>query len=500
MQATDIKQDKLTNSLSADGWRADLGQLATLAGPIVLSTAAETMLSFTDFAIVSQLGSAAQAAVQTGTMVFMSIYAPLLGIMLCVTTVVSQSFGAKRLADCSAYAWQGIWLSLLIGGLAILLLPLLPPFFALFGHAQDVFEMEVTYTRLRIWSLGAAGACLALGNFFNGIHQPVQNTISVLVTIVLNALLSYGLVFGRWGLPEMGIAGAAWGTIISTIFRVGWLLVAMCSSRQTTQFQPLQTIRWNTDKVVRLVRVGFPSGVGLMLDISAWALFMTWIIGQFGTAHMAATATAWRYTELSFMPGIGIGFAVSTLVGKSIGEGRFDLAYRRTRLGVIVTTLYMGSLGVVFLLFGRELMDLFSDDPEVIAIGAQLLIFAAVFQLSDAACVTYSNALRGAGDTRYLMFVGTTLIWSITVGGSLLTIRLWPQLGSAGPWACATLFVIVLGFALWRRWRSGAWEKIDVIGREPAPVEENPPAIAAQVAMMDPVVGEDPAEAPQQVA
>ncbi len=479
------------SDLPAASWGADLALLLRLAGPIVLTTAAETMLSFVDFVIASQVGPTAQAAVQSGTLVFMAIYGGLLGVMLCVTTVVSQSFGADRPRDCSAYAWQGVWLSLIYGGLALLAWPAIPALYGFLDHEPLVQAMEVDYTRVRLLSLWAAGASLAVGNYFAGIQQPGRNTITVVGANVVNGVLSWGLVFGRWGLPEMGVVGIAWGSAIATVLRLAWLLGLMCLGRSTQRFAPRATIRWDADKMRRLLAIGWASGVTLWLDIAAWAFFLTYIIGQFGTEHLAASATCWRFTELSFMPALGIGFAVCTLVGNSIGEGRPDLARRRTTLGALVAMLYMGGLGVVFLVAGRQLMSLFSGHEAVIAIGAQLLVFAALFQLFDAAALTYSNALRGAGDTVWPMVVGVLLIWTVLVGGSTWVVRAHPEFGSAGAWAFAALFVISLGTALWWRWRGGRWETIDVIGRgAPAEAVRATAMVDAEVAVMDPAVAE----------
>jgi MATE family multidrug resistance protein len=200
---------------------------------------------------VSLLGPEAQAAVQPGTMAFFSVYSLLLGLMLCVTTVVSQSLGARRLNDCSVYAWQGVWASLIFGTVALAAWPLIPGFFALFGHAPAVQAMEVEYTRIRLLGLGAAGACLALGNFFNGVQRPGRNTISVIIANVVHIPLSYALVVGAWGFPAMGIGGAAWGSVVATIARLAYLVVAMCFGRATQPFAPRSGLRWDTEKMRR---------------------------------------------------------------------------------------------------------------------------------------------------------------------------------------------------------------------------------------------------------
>jgi len=453
---------------SRDTWTTDLRLVLVIAAPNVASSVAQTLLSLVDYAIVSQLGKEAQAAVSTGGMVFFTIFAMLLGMMVCVTTVVSQSLGVKRYRDCSAYAWQGIWFSLLFGVGVMALWPIMPGFYDWLGHDSAVQTMEVSYTRIRLWSLGAAGASVALGHFFNGIHKPLQNAISVVFANILNGLLSYALVFGKWGFPEMGADGAAWGTVVASIVRLFWLMALMYYGREVALFDARHTWHVDWEKMRRLVRIGWPAGVSFVMDIAAWAAFLAGIIGKFGTEHLAATATCWRYTELSFMPAIGIAMAVSTTVGKAIGENRIDLARRRATIGTILNMGCMGTMALLFVLFRHYLIYVFSKEGEVISIGAELMIFVAMFQLFDAIAITYGNALRGAGDTLWPAVVGGIQSWGIMIGGGWLIALHRPDLGSKGPWIFCTLYVIIIGITLWIRWHRGKWEHLDVIGRKEA--------------------------------
>ena len=445
--------------------RDDLRDLFRLAVPSVTSALSETLLNFVDFAIVSFLGAQAQAAVTSGSMVFFCAFSFLLGMMICVTTMVSQSLGAGRPRDCAVYAWQAIFLCLLFGLGGILAWPVIPHLFAAIGHEPAVQAMEVDFTRIRLCALAFAGMAMALGNFFNGIHQPRINAQTVVVCVLLNAGLSYILVLGKCGLPAMGVTGAALGTLIASGVRVSWLLAAMCWARSTAVFEARKALALDWDKLGRLTRVGWPSGMAFALDIAAWTILFVLIVGGFGTKPLAAMATCWRYIELSFMPAVGIGIAVSTMVGRSIGQGRFDLARRRAGVGVMVNLAYMGTMALIFLFFGRTLMGWFSHDAEVIAIGARLLVLAAIFQAFDALAITYGDALRGAGDTTWLAITTGTASWTLTVGGASLIAHFRPEWGAVGPFASATLFVIVVGIACSLRWRGGAWERLDVIGR-----------------------------------
>jgi multidrug resistance protein, MATE family len=468
----DAAAGRVDPALLGQSWRNDLLVLLALAVPNVASTVAQTLMSFTDFVIVSRMSAAsqAQAAVSSASLMFITLLALPMGTMTCVTTMVSQSLGAGRQRDCATYAWQGIWMSLLFGAGALLLWPLVPSLYQLFGHEPAVCSMEVNYTHIRLLSLGIAGATIALDNFFNGIHRPAINTVSVILSVVVNAVLAYAWVLGKLGFPAMGVAGAAWATVVATLLRAVFQISAMCFGKTASKFEPLKAWRWDREKMVRLCWVGWPAGAAFLTDIAAWTVFQLAIIGHFGTTDMAATGSVFRYLEVSFMPAVGIGMAVSTAVGKAIGQGHPRLARRITWIGTAINVAYMSLMAFLFITCGGVFMRFISTDPVVIQLGTRLFIYAAVFQFFDAIAITHSCALRGAGDTMWSSVVGAAEVWIILIGGGALVARLRPDLGSAGPWGFAAAFVICIGITLYLRWWWGRWETLDVIGRtEPIP-------------------------------
>jgi multidrug resistance protein, MATE family len=468
----------------APTWNQDLKLLLVLAAPNVATMLAESTLNMVDFWIASRLGSAAQAAVLSAILVFMSIFGLLMGTMACVSTVVGQSYGAQRPRDCSAYAWQGIWLSLLFGFACLALWPLMPSLYRLIGHAPDVQALEVSYTRVRLLVLGVAGANMAIAEYFNGIQRPRVNTVSVIGANVVNALLGFGLTFGLCGLPKLGFVGIAVGTLIATLVRAAWLLGALCTGRSQSEFHARKTWRLQLEKMQRLIQVGWPAGVQFVLDIAAWTAFLAWIIGKYGTTHLAASNTCARLTELSFMPAVGIGFTICAMVGQSVGEGRPAIARRRARIGVLINMGYMGLMAIVFIVFGRPLIGFFSQEEAVIAMGAGVLALAALYQMFDAVAISYSLALRGAGDTLFPAVACATLSWGIMVGGGLLMAERYRHLGIRAPWSFAAAYVIVIGLVLWMRWRIGRWERLDAIGRLG-------PGAGGRTLSMDPLVGRE---------
>lgn len=177
--------------------------------------------------------------------------------------------------------------------------------------------------------------------------------------------------------------------------------------------------------------------------------------------------------HFSFMPAVGIGIALNSLVGHSIGEGKNALALLQTRACMVATGVYMGLIGLIFLLARYFLMEIISagpgglpSDPIVVQIGAGILIWAAVFQIFDAAAITYMSALRGAGDTTIPAVFSVVNCWIVFVGGGWYLSRWFPEWGVHSLWMMCTLYIILYGLFLWWRWSYGPWRQIRLFDKD----------------------------------
>jgi len=456
----------------------DLRAVLSMSAPIVVATISRTTMSFVDFAMVSRLGTEAQAAVGTASIMLFVAISGGIGVMSCVSTFASQALGRGRLEECSAYAWQAVFLSSLFGGGLVLLWPAVPWLYAWIGHDAEVQRLEAQYMQIGLLSIAPSLIAVGLANFFNGIHRPRVTMISAVGANLFNVVADYGLIFGAFGLPAMGVAGAAAATALATTLRAGWLLAVMLLPSYRRRFDSTRTARWSGPKIRNLLRIGAPSGLQFAVDVLAWSVFVTWLIGRFGTDDLAATTIVFKLTELSFMPIVGVGIALTAVVGKAIGQGEPEVAVRRANVAWLMATIYMAAMALVFVLFRYELMRLFSSQERVIRIGQVLLIFAAVFQVFDAMCITHNGALRGAGDTRWPAIVLISYSWTFVVGLGYALARFCPELGSAGPWIACTLHIILLGVTLRFRWAQGRWRRIEIFRHGPrrtAPKEPDEP-------------------------
>ncbi len=468
--------------------REELWSVVRIAFPIVVATCCRMIMDVTDFWMISRTGdSDAQAAILPAQMIMWSYIVIGMGTVAIVNTMASQSLGRGQLRNCSAYAWQSLYVAGAFWVLGALLWPFLPRVFALAGHESGIQALENRYTAIAVWTIGPTIAAAGLSNFFNGIHRPRVTMVVALEGIVLNAVVSYVLIFGKLGFEPMGIAGAAWGTVVGTGYRATRLTLRLCSRRLHERFHSRETWRFDRSKMVNLLRFGAPSGMQWCSDVTVWAVFTVVLVGSyFGKTHQLATNAAWQYLRIAFLPCMGLGMALSSIVGRSIGAGNPQQAIRMTRIVVAMMSIYMIALSLLFVTFREALIAFFCDDAEVVRIGSAVMICAAVFQLFDALGITYDSALRAAGDTLVPSMVFVVSHWLIVIGGGYLAAELFPELGSVGPWIAASFLIVGTGLWLWWRWHRRGWMKIDVFKHD----QSMPGDEAENVGLEEEAIGE----------
>ncbi len=434
--------------------------LLALAGPMIATNISRTVMSFVDFIMVSHLGTDAQAAILPASLTVFSTIAFGLGMVAAVNTLVSQTLGRGRLADCSTYGWQGLYLSL---GIGMALLPawlLVEPLFTWLDHGPRVVAMEIVYTQIGLLGIGPTIAAAALSNFFTGIHRPAIGFVAALVSNIFNAIANYALIFGHFGFAPMGIEGAAWATLAAGLLQLLILLGWMMLPRYGRAYGTWRTWRASTRHMRQLLRVGLPTGAHFGADMISWWAFTVILIGRFGKIELAANNICFKFLEVAFMPAVGLGFALTAAVGRSIGEGRPDIARRYVAWALRFMVAYMGLIGLMMAVFRHELPALLTDSDQVVSAAVPLMIFCAIFQAGDAVSITFNRALHGAGDTFWPAVLFVLSVTVVQLGGGWVMATLMPQWKSIGPWLAATVHLFLMGAILWARFRFGPWERI----------------------------------------
>ncbi len=483
--------------------RSALAEMLAIAAPTVVAMTSYTVMQSVDKLMASRLGPdpiyvGAQGNGGLAAWVPISVA---MGLIHIVNTYVSQNLGAGRAERGPAYAWNALWVS---AAWWLVLLPYawaLPRLFEFLWsdpgapdpRLAERVAMSVSYGRPLIYGAIITMAARAFAQYFYGMHRAgvvlVASLAGNVTNFACNSVLMYGPVapatgvpaFDAWfdaaasiagalGIPAMGISGAAYGTLIGTAVELLIPLAVFLGPSMHARYATRTSWRPSRSHVRDILRLGWPGSLMFGNEMICWGLFMVHFVGKFGAHHANAGWIAHQWMSLSFMPTVGISIATTATVGKCMGMRRPDLAAKRAWLGMGLAMAWMTTLAVVFVVFRRELVELFIDGrtdgalrEKVIAVGMGFMIATAAFQFFDAIAMTLSGALRGAGDTVFTGVSTVALSWGLIVGGSVVATRYFPELSSLGPWIAAAAYIIVLSLVILGRFLSGRWRDIKVV-------------------------------------
>jgi len=452
-------------------WKSEGGyrEVLVVAIPLILSTATWSVQHFVDRMFLTWYSPEAIAAAMPAGMLNFSMVSIFMGTAGYVTTFVAQYYGARQFHRIGPALWQGVYVSLL-GGLAIVCaIPFAEPVFRLVGHSPLVQQNEVAYFKILCLGGGAYSASYALSGFFSGRGKTWPVLWVNVATTVVNLVLDYALIFGHWGFPELGIRGAGIATVAAGVFSLLMFLVLLGSRSNNDTFHTIKGWRLEKDLFIRLLRYGFPSGVQFFLEMAGFTAFVL-LVGRLGIASLAATNIAFNINTLAFMPMIGCGIAVSVLVGQYLGGDKPDRAQSVVYSGFHLTLVYMISIAAAYVLVPDVFVAPFAlrADPEgfseIYGFSIILLRFVAVYSVFDTMNIIFCSAIKGAGDTRYVMLVTVILSVFVFVLPVYLAVVVF-EFGLMIAWVFATVYIILLGFIFYVRFLGGKWKTMRVIER-----------------------------------
>lgn len=446
-----------------------LREVMMMSGPIILGSLSYTLMRFVDQMVVSRLGTAPLAAMGSAGVWSYVMGCFIFGIVGCVSTFVAQCYGRGEREECARYTWQGIHLSVLAGLIALVLLPFTGALFHSMGHSPEVTRLEVGFFRIWLAGYPAVAWMTALASFFQSVGRPGIPMFVAIAANILNLVLNLALVFGLAGFPKMGVAGSALATVIAQWFQALAMHAIFISKPFNARYHSRRNYKPDFVRIYELFRIGFFSGLTILMDVGNWGVFTSFVVGHFGDVSLASHNAALGFMHLCFMPALGVNQGICAIVGQYIGRGNYNAAVARTYTAMKVTSIYMFATGIVFAFFGRGLIHLFfSKDPGVIAMGHTLLILAAIFQAFDAVNIVILGALRGAGDT-----VRVAIITFVFAYGFFLPLSIglafWAGWGAVGAWIGATAYIIGLSGILYLRFRGGGWKEVRIFTGDAQP-------------------------------
>ncbi len=474
-----MKTDKAEN-----WWTRPCGgrEVLALALPLVISTASLSVMYFVDRMFLLWHSAEAMGAAMAAALLHFSLLCFAVGVASYVNTFVAQYEGAGRHERIGLAVWQGVRVGILAVPLFLLTIPLAPGVFRLIGHDPQVACLEVIYFQVLAFSAGGAVISAALSAFYTG--RGATRVVMVVDSFAagLNVVLDYAWIFGHWGFPALGIEGAAWATVVSQWVKalIYWRLIMRPKHRQ--KYQLVAGRRFDAALMRRLWRYGGPNGLQMLVEVSAFTMFLL-LVGRLGPDAMAASTLALNVNSLAWVPLLGMGIAVTTIVGQQLGRDRPRLAARATWTAFALAQAYLSVMAVLYM-FAPDLFlvgHASGTAPEQFArlrdTTVVLLRFVAVYSLFDAMNITFVSAIKGAGDTRFVLAM--TVIMAplpVLAAWAGVALRGW---GLIWCWVVITTWICALGLIYLARFLQGHWRHMRVIEPDPLLDDKLPVAEAA---------------------
>ena len=433
------------------GVRDEFAPMLWLAAPVVLAELGWMFMGVVDTLMVGPLGPEAIGAVGIGASLYMALAIFGVGTLLGLDTLVAQAYGASRLDECHRWLHHGIVLALALAVPLTVACYVVEALLEAWGLDPVVLPLTRQYFLVVLWSSTPLLLYAAFRRYLQALTLVRPIMVALVSANVINACVNYALIYGKAGFPRLGVAGAAWATVVSRVYMAVFLLLTIVVVERRTATGLFETrLTIEMARCRRLVALGFPAAMQAMLEVGVFAA-ATALAGRLAPASIAAHQIALNMAALSFMVPLGLSSAAAVRVGHAVGRRDPAGTARSGWAAVLIGVGFMAIAATVFVLFGRQLIGAFTPDAAVIAIGVVLLRVAAVFQLFDGLQGVATGVLRGVGDTR------TPMLWNLAghwVVGLPLGYWLAFKRGSGvlGLWIGLSAGLIVVGAVLLVVW------------------------------------------------
>ncbi len=447
-----------------------LFEFARIALPMVVSQGTFAVMIFTDRYFMSQIDSIHMAAALGGGVAAFFSFCFFTGLLSYANALTAQYLGAGELGKCSKVVTQGIVITVMCSPALVLITYLVSGIFENVGHDSAQVELEKTYYTILMLGVIVTLTKTCLSSYFAGIGRTRVVMICDVCGLIFNVPLCYVMVFGKLGLPELGIVGAGISTIIASFFACLLFFLFYFEREHRVKFFVMNSFYIDWGVLRRFWRLGFPSGLELFLNVAAFNLFLLMFQG-YGVVEGASAAIVFNWDLLSFVPMIGLNIGVISLIGRFVGANDMARTDEVMSAAFFLGIFYSAILAILYISFRFPLVEVFSppegDFSEIRSLSAFMMIGLSSYVMADAIIIISGGVLRGAGDTRWLMYTSVGLHWAMLIA-QYYVILVW-QFGPQVSWLtfCAMIFVIAIVY-IWRL-QSGVWrdpEKLKLVMNE----------------------------------
>ena len=401
--------------------------------PIIIAHLLQTLMQFVDTVMAGHVSSHDLAGLAIASALYHPIFLLMLGILISLSSIISQLFGAEKPVEIVTNVVQGLWLSQVLAFISILILSNPEPVLYRMGYEQEVIRVAGEYLRALCWGMPAVYAFIVLRMFSEGLSITRPTMYFSLIGLCVNIISNYALMFGHFGFPALGAVGAGWTTsVVHWVMFCAMLVFCLKAKRFELYRNFLKFGRPSWLYLREILRIGLPNGFGLGAEVGLFAM-VSLLMGTFGVTAIAGHQVAISVASLTFMLPMGLSIAISIRVGQAKGRGNYVETRYIGYAGILLSILIMFVTATFFILFPEVIVALYSDDLEVRTLAVQLLYMAAIFQLSDGMQVGALGALRGLKDTRIPFITNVLAYWGVGLPLAYL-VGVYYNYGPVGMW------------------------------------------------------------------
>ena len=372
--------------------------------------------------------------------------------------MAAQYLGAGEPEKCPKVVTQGFIMAMMSIPALVVITYFVAGIFENMGHDPRQVELERTYYIILMLGIVVTLAKICLSSYFAGIARTHVVMICDVFGLVINVPLSYVMVFGKLGLPALGIVGAGISTIVATILGFLAFVSFYLAREHREKFRVMESFQLDWGILRRFLRLGFPSGMELFLNVAAFNLFLL-MFQSYGVAHGASAAIVFNWDILSFVPMIGLNIGVISLIGRFVGARDMQRTSEVMSAGFIMGISYSVILAIIYISFRYPLVEVFAppqgDFSEIRELAAFMMVGLSSYAVADAIIIVSGGVLRGAGDTRWLLITSVSLHWLMLVAQYFIILVL--GLGPRVSWLTFVAMIFVIAVVYIGRLRGGIW-------------------------------------------
>jgi MATE family multidrug resistance protein len=442
-----------------------LGHILKIAVPIVISRASYTAMLFVDRLFLSRVGKLELAAAMSGSLSSFVLSSFFVGLVGYVTALAAQYYGSGQHKMCTRATTQALYVSLASYPILLSFVPLIGYVFVVSGQDPELASLATAYAQILLAGSIFMVLRTSLSSFFVGIGKTRVVMAANVAMALVNIPLNYLLIFGKLGLPALGIRGAALGTICGSAFGFVVLLAFYLRDTLRAPFRVNRPLRFRRDIMGRLLRFGVPAGVEPFLNWFAFNVF-TQIMHSYSPDTAAAATIAFNWDTIAFVPMLGLGTAATSVIGQYIGARDYDGAEHSVYLTLRVGLLYSLAMMTLFVGFAGPLVSLFASGFQdtgghIATLAATMLRLLALYTIANSSKLVLGGSLRAAGDTAWVMWVSIAVHWAMAVAAILLAraVRAPPLV----TWCTLIAMNITHASTVYYRFRTGKWREMELI-------------------------------------